>query len=203
MIRDKCEQRTLLPRRLFNFGSNSISDQSVMRFKFLQGFRGIIYESEASCFSTTKLCAKTENAELILACLIHLGQFATEIILGDIGAAGMEDVTVSLLEYLLPFNCLCRAKRRESPRGAGLIGHVGNLHDHLLSIEKRIAQELASSQRDRKVAVRHFSLQWFLLCLFPLLGLLLVEFTCQVCRGENERGILERRNESSRTLGGS
>jgi hypothetical protein len=49
------EKRTLLSRWLLHFGSNTNSDQSVVRFELLQGLRRIIDESETSCLSTTEL----------------------------------------------------------------------------------------------------------------------------------------------------
>ena len=64
-----------------------------MGFEFLQCLWGIVDESETSCLSTTKLSSETENVNLVLAGLVKFGEFASELILGDVGTVWVEDVT--------------------------------------------------------------------------------------------------------------
>jgi hypothetical protein len=40
------------------------------------------------------LRAEAENADLVLCSLVHARELVPELLLGDVGAAGMEDVTV-------------------------------------------------------------------------------------------------------------
>jgi len=70
-----------------------------MRLKLLQRLRRIIDERETRRLSTTKLSLETENVDLVLVGLVEFGEFASEFVLGDVGAVGVEDVTVpSLLD---------------------------------------------------------------------------------------------------------
>lgn len=66
-----------------------------MWLELLQGLGRIVDEREASCLSTTELCLETENVDLVLVGLVHLGELATEFIFGDVGAVWVEDVTIS------------------------------------------------------------------------------------------------------------
>jgi hypothetical protein len=66
--------------------------------KFLQRLWGIVDESETSCLSTTELSSQTENIDLILVGLVEFGELGSEFVLGDVGAVGVEDITVILLE---------------------------------------------------------------------------------------------------------
>jgi hypothetical protein len=40
------------------------------------------------------LCSETENADLVLGGLVHASELVAELILGDVGAAGVEDIAV-------------------------------------------------------------------------------------------------------------
>ncbi len=72
-----------------------------MGLKLLQRLWRIIYKRKAGCLSTTKLSLETEDVDLIFVGLVHLGEFASELILGDIGAVWVEDITIkSQLESL-------------------------------------------------------------------------------------------------------
>lgn len=65
-----------------------------MRLKFLQGLVGIVNEGEASALATTVLSAETENGDLVLVGLVEVGKLITELVLGDIGAVGVEDIPI-------------------------------------------------------------------------------------------------------------
>jgi len=84
--------RTLLPACLLDLGCNTDPHKPVVRLKLLQRFCAVVDESEAGALATTILCAETENRDLFLARLVEFGKLATELVLGDVGAAGMEDV---------------------------------------------------------------------------------------------------------------
>lgn len=65
-----------------------------MGFEFLHCLWGIVDEGETGCLSTTELGAETENVDLVLASLVEFGEFASELILGDVGTVWVEDVTI-------------------------------------------------------------------------------------------------------------
>jgi hypothetical protein len=65
-----------------------------MRLELLQGFWGIVDESETSCLSATELSLETENVDLVLVGLVHFGKLASEFILGDVGSVWVEDITI-------------------------------------------------------------------------------------------------------------
>ncbi len=68
-----------------------------MGLELLQGLWRIIDKSETGCLSTTELGAQTEDVDLFLVCLVHLGEFATEFFFGDVGTARVENVTVDFV----------------------------------------------------------------------------------------------------------
>ena len=63
-----------------------------MRLELLQGLGGVVDQSEAGALTTTVLCAETEDGDLVLVGLVQVGQLLTELVLGDVGAVGVEDV---------------------------------------------------------------------------------------------------------------
>lgn len=64
-----------------------------MGLELLQGLGGVVDQSEASGLATTVLCAEPEDGDLVLVGLVQVGQLLTELILGDVGAVGVEDIT--------------------------------------------------------------------------------------------------------------
>ena len=65
-----------------------------MGLKLLQRFWRIVHERKTGCLSTTVLCLQTEDVDLVLVGLVHFGELASEFILGDVGAVGMENITI-------------------------------------------------------------------------------------------------------------
>ena len=63
-----------------------------MRLKLLQSLLGVVDQSEAGALATTVLCAEPENGDLVLVGLVQVGQLLAKLVLGDIGAVGVEDV---------------------------------------------------------------------------------------------------------------
>lgn len=64
-----------------------------MGLELLQGLGGVVDEGKAGRLATTVLCAETEDGDLVLVGLVQVGQLLAELILGDVGAVGVEDVT--------------------------------------------------------------------------------------------------------------
>lgn len=84
--------RTLLTGGLLNLVGGTDADQTVVRLELLQGLLGVVDQSETGALATTVLCAETEDGDLVLVGLVQVGQLLTELILGDVGAVGVEDV---------------------------------------------------------------------------------------------------------------
>jgi hypothetical protein len=149
-----CEH-TLLSAGLLNLCGNSNSDQSVMRLELLQCLGRIVNKGESSSLSTTKLSSETENVDLVFVCLVEFCKLASELFLGDIGAAGVEDITMQLLD--LPYDFDVFQSSADPMLGMGLVEITtwGYLHDHLLAAKKWVTNELARSQCDWCFTVRH------------------------------------------------
>lgn len=65
-----------------------------MGLKLLHGLGRVVDKGEAGGLAATELGAQTEDGDLILAGLVQTGELVTELILGDVGAVGVQDVTV-------------------------------------------------------------------------------------------------------------
>jgi len=63
--------------------------------ELLHGLVGVVDESEAGGLATTVLGAETEDGDLVLVGLVELGELLAELILGDVGTVGVEDITAS------------------------------------------------------------------------------------------------------------
>jgi hypothetical protein len=94
MIHRYDSRRTLLSAGLLDLCCHSYSDQAIMGLKLLQRFWRIVHERKTGCLSTTVLCLQTEDVDLVLVGLVHFGELASEFILGDVGAVGMENITI-------------------------------------------------------------------------------------------------------------
>jgi hypothetical protein len=84
----------LLPAGLLDLLGHADTDQTVVGLELLQGFGGVVDESKACGLATTIMCPETEDGDLFLVGFVQLGKLAAEFVLGDIGTAGMEDVTI-------------------------------------------------------------------------------------------------------------
>lgn len=85
---------TLLSAGLLNLVGEADTDQAVVRLELLHGLGGVVDKSETSGLAATELGAQTEDRDLVLAGLVETGKLVTELILGDVGAVGVQDVTV-------------------------------------------------------------------------------------------------------------
>lgn len=87
----------LLPGGALDLGSVAVSDQAVDGLESLHSLGGLVDESESGASATTELGLDTEDGNLLLAGLVQLGEAITELILGDVGPVGVQDVNDHLL----------------------------------------------------------------------------------------------------------
>lgn len=85
-------KRTLLPAGPLDLLGGANADKAVVRLELLQGLVRVIDEGEAGALAATVLRAEAENGDLVLVDLVHVGELAAELILGDVGAVGVEDI---------------------------------------------------------------------------------------------------------------
>jgi hypothetical protein len=90
---------------------------------------------------------------LILVGLVEFGELASQFFLGDVGAVGVENITAIVLERHPQSRSFASLRLRDA--NAMLAESMGNLHDHLLAAEEGVANELACSQGDSLLTVRH------------------------------------------------
>lgn len=84
----------MLPARLLNLLRHANADEPVVGLELLHRRLGVVDEAESGRLAATVLCAETEDGDLLLAALVELGQLGAEVILGDVGALRVEDITV-------------------------------------------------------------------------------------------------------------
>lgn len=85
--------RTLLPRRPLGLGGKPDPDEPVLGLELLHGLGRVVDEAEAGRLAATELGAQAEDGDLVLGGLVEAGELLAELILGDVGAVGVEDVT--------------------------------------------------------------------------------------------------------------
>lgn len=93
--------RTLLSAGLLDLVGEADTDQAVVRLELLHGLGGVVDKGEAGGLATTELGAQTEDGDLVLAGLVETGELVTELILGDVGAVGVQDVTMKGIQSQL------------------------------------------------------------------------------------------------------
>lgn len=100
--------RTLLSAGLLDLGGLAVADEPVVGLELLHGLVAVVDESEAGALATTVLGAETEDGNLLLVGLVELGELGAELILGDVGAVGVQDVTVrkQSLAHSVPSLCM-------------------------------------------------------------------------------------------------
>merc|ERR1712228_547446 len=87
----------LLPARPLDLRRLPVPHQSVVRLKLLHGLAGVVDEGETGALAATVLSAETESRDLVLVGLVEFGELGAELVLGDVGAVGVEDVNDHLL----------------------------------------------------------------------------------------------------------
>ena len=83
-----------MPAGLLNLGCEAVSDEPVVGFEFLHCLCGFVDESEAGALAATIVCPEAKDGDVLLLCLVKLTELTTELILGDVGAVGVEDVAI-------------------------------------------------------------------------------------------------------------
>lgn len=195
-------KRTLLSRGTLGLGGEANPHQSVLGLKLLHGLGGVVDEGEAGGLAATVLGSETEDGDLVLLGLVEAAELLAELIFGDVGAVGVEDVTeiassqpkffpampggpqsISFIKacphfsssisgqiYFVYRDAWCTAGTNQTVREMqdgqsdddldgrriGVSDSEGHSHDHLLAAQQRVADELASSEGDGGVVVRHF-----------------------------------------------
>lgn len=156
-----------------------------MRLELLQSLLRVVDQSKAGALATTVLCAETEDGDLVLVGLVQVGQLVTELILGDVGPVGVEDVpeqkqlsqsrdsgnafsgilrrivdgVCSTADVLMYFQLVRVVSTSKSSNFSSIgVKERESLHDHLLAGKQRVADELASPQSDGSVG--HFGGEW-------------------------------------------
>ena len=66
-----------------------------MGLELLHNLVRIVDERKTSALASAILCPETEAGDLVLVGLVEFGEFLTELIFGDIGAVGVEDIALS------------------------------------------------------------------------------------------------------------
>jgi len=89
-------KRTLLPARLLDLVGHSVSHEPVVWLKALHRLSAVVYECKASALAATVLGSETEDGNHVLLGLVEFGELAAELVLGDIWAVGVEDVTIMI-----------------------------------------------------------------------------------------------------------
>ena len=84
----------LLPGGLLDLGGVADAHQSVVGLELLHGLDRVVDEGEAGRLAATVLGAHAEDVDLVLVRLVHFGELGPEVVLLDVGAVGVEDITV-------------------------------------------------------------------------------------------------------------
>ena len=87
---------TLLSAGTLDLLAHADAHEAVQGLELLHGLGGVVDEGEAAGLAATELGAQAEALHLVLAGLVHAAQLVAELVLGDVGAAGVEDVTVTI-----------------------------------------------------------------------------------------------------------
>ena len=98
--------RTLLPRRPLGLGGKPDPDEPVLGLELLHGLGRVVDETEAGRLAATELGAQAEDGDLVLGGLVHARKLLTELLLGDVGAVGVEDVTAGVVSFLPVRYCI-------------------------------------------------------------------------------------------------
>jgi len=85
--------RTLLSASLLNLVRHAVSYKPVVWLELLGRLLTVVDERETGALAATVLCSETEDRDTGLVCLVQLGQLASEVVLGNIWAVGVEDIT--------------------------------------------------------------------------------------------------------------
>ena len=85
---------TLLSGGLLDLLGQANTDEAVVGLELLHGLGRVVDKAETSGLAATELGAQAEDGDLVLAGLVHAGELVAELILGDVGTVGVQDVTI-------------------------------------------------------------------------------------------------------------
>lgn len=91
---------TLLSGGALGLGGKSHPDEAVLGLELLHGLGGVVDEGEARGLAATELGAQAEDGDLVLLGLVEAAELLAELILGDVGAVGVEDVPAANSQHL-------------------------------------------------------------------------------------------------------
>jgi hypothetical protein len=91
----------LLSAGTLGLGGHADSDEPVLGLELLHGLGRVIDKGEASGLATTEVGAETEDGDLVLLGLVEATELLTELLLGDVGAVGVEDITAEEISVSL------------------------------------------------------------------------------------------------------
>lgn len=77
---------------LVDLFSHGVSDETVTWLKLLQSFVRIVDQTETSGFTTTELGSHAEDGDGVLLGFVDSGEFLTELVLGDVSSAWVQNV---------------------------------------------------------------------------------------------------------------
>lgn len=83
---------SLLSGWLLNLLSHAVSDQSVGWLESLGVGNGLIHQTETGGLSTTEVGSESEDGDGVFVGLVQFGQSLSQLVLGDIGSVGVQDV---------------------------------------------------------------------------------------------------------------
>lgn len=108
-------KRTLLSAGLLDLGAKADTDETVEGLELLHGLGRVVDEGEASGLAATELGAQTEDGDLVLLGLVQATELLAELILGDVGAVGVEDVTRGKKQSAFLFEVRCLPSSPQLP----------------------------------------------------------------------------------------
>lgn len=101
-----------------------------MRLELLERLNAVVHQREARALAAAVLRPEAEDADLVLGRLVHFRQLGAELVLGDVGAVRVEDVTVSgggkkgVVRWVIGFEMVVGVVRNGGGRREGRGGRV-------------------------------------------------------------------------------
>jgi hypothetical protein len=90
------KKRTLLSAGTLGLGGHANTDQTVRGLKLLHGLGGVVDEGEAGGLAATELGSQAKDLDLVLLGLVQTTELLAELLLGDVGTAGVQDITAKM-----------------------------------------------------------------------------------------------------------
>lgn len=113
----------MLSAGLIDLGGEADTDQAVVRLELLHGLGAVVDQGEAGGLSATELRPQTKDIDLVLGGLVEGGQLLAELLLGDVGTAGVQDVTGGRVSVLVLF-LLCVSRFPSWPMSSKFVGFL-------------------------------------------------------------------------------